>query len=57
MAASEIEDCDGLKTAIDEYNAKGEHNQAEQAALLKRSIDLGCVDHIPDDWGVDVEHG
>lgn len=54
MADDEINDCDELKAAIDKHEPG---NAGEQRALIKRSIELGCVEHIPDDWGVEVENG
>jgi hypothetical protein len=48
----EIKDCESLRAAI----AKAEPgNVGHQRLLIKKSIDLGCVDDIPDDWTVEVE--
>lgn len=51
---SEPQDCAALKTAI--ANTK-EEEKGRQQYLVKRSIELGCVEHIPDDWSVDVDGG
>jgi hypothetical protein len=45
----EVNNCDELKAAIGK--ADGE---TEQRYLVKRAIDLGCVDDIPDEWTVEV---
>lgn len=50
---SEPQDCDQLKAAI-EKTKEGE--KGRQQYLVKRSVELGCVEHIPDDWEVEV-HG
>lgn len=54
MADEEISSCDELKAAIDKHDPG---NKAEERALIKKSIELGCVEHIPDEWGVEVENG
>jgi hypothetical protein len=49
---SEPKDCEQLKTAI----AKTEQEEkGRQEYLIKRSVELGCVEHIPDDWSVDIK--
>jgi hypothetical protein len=54
MADGEIEDCDALKAAVDKHEPG---DTAEERRLIKRSIELGCTEHIPDEWGVDVDNG
>jgi hypothetical protein len=44
-------DCDQLKAAIAKT---GDGEKDRQALLIKRAIELKCVEHIPDDWGVDI---
>jgi hypothetical protein len=29
-------------------------DKARQRLLIKQSVELGCVEHIPDNWEVDV---
>ena len=43
------QDCEQLKKAI-AATKPGEKDR--QRYLIKRSIELGCVDNIPDDWTV-----
>lgn len=45
------QDCEQLKTAIQKT---GDNEKGRQQYLIKRSIELGCVEHIPDHWGVEV---
>jgi len=44
-----VETCDELKAEI----PKAESARHKQY-LIGRSVDLGCVEHIPDDWAVEV---
>jgi hypothetical protein len=45
----EPQNCEELQAAIAKT---GENEKGRQQYLIKRSIDLGCVEHIPDDWEV-----
>lgn len=48
----EPQSCEEIKAAV----AKTDENEkGRQQLLIKRSVELGCVEHIPDDWGVDVD--
>lgn len=53
QASGEITNCEELRTAI---KATDGSNTAHQRFLIKKSIDLGCIDDIPDEWGVEVEN-
>jgi len=46
----EVNSCEELKTAVPKAN-----EEAEKRYLIKRAIDLGCVDHIPEDWTLEVK--
>lgn len=48
------ETCDELKQAV---AATGEQDQARQQVLIRKSIELGCVEHIPDNWSVSIDDG
>jgi hypothetical protein len=50
--ADEINNCEELRSAIQSWDGK---DKGRQRYLLKRAIDLGCVEHVPDDWGVKVD--
>lgn len=50
---SNPESCDELKAAIAKT---GENEKGRQQFLVKRSIELGCVEHVPDNWEVEI-HG
>lgn len=45
------ENCDEMKTAISKTE---DTDKARQRLLIKHSVELGCVEHIPDNWEVDV---
>jgi len=51
---SDIESCDQLKDAVadTELNERG-----KQRELIGRAIELGCVEIIPEEWGVEVNNG
>jgi len=46
------ENCDELAAAI---KKTGDNEQGRQRYLIKKAIDLGCVEHIPDHWAVEIE--
>lgn len=48
------QNCDELRAAI---AATGENDHKRQQYLIKKSVELECVEHIPDDWSVDVNAG
>jgi hypothetical protein len=48
----QINDCNDLDEAIGEYQAGGEKNTNEERRLIERAVELGCTQHIPDDWGL-----
>lgn len=45
------ENCDDLKAAV---KNTVDTDKKRQSILIKKSIELGCVEHIPNDWQVDV---
>ena len=47
----EINDCDELRTAVEECKNKP-HDDNWERYLINRSVQLGCTEHIPDDWGI-----
>lgn len=49
-----IENCDDVRSAVAKHE---EWDKAEERLIIKKAIDLGCVDAIPDDWAVEVENG
>ena len=49
---SEPVDCEALKVAVAKT---GEKEIGRQQLLVKRSVELGCVEHIPDDWELKIE--
>ena len=48
---NDITDCAQLKAEV----AKTEDgDKGKQRALISKALELGCVEHIPDDWGIEV---
>jgi hypothetical protein len=51
-AEPEPQDCDALKAAV---SATKETDTSRKRFLIKKSVELGCVEHIPDDWEVTID--
>ncbi len=51
MSDSAIQSCDDIKAKV----AENPEDEQTRSLLVKRAIDLGCVEHIPDDWTFEVE--
>lgn len=49
---TEPQDCEQLKAAIQKTS---DQEKGRQKLLMKRSVELGCVEHIPDHWGVEID--
>lgn len=52
MPNEEVTDCEQLDEAVGEYQAGGEYNPDEERYLIQKSVELGCTDKIPDDFGM-----
>ena len=52
MPNNEVTNCDQLDEAVGEYQAGGEYNADEERYLINKSVELGCTDKIPDDFGM-----
>jgi hypothetical protein len=48
---TDVTSCDELKTAV---AATKDEERGRQRVLIKKSIELGCVEHIPESWEVDI---
>jgi hypothetical protein len=48
----DVKDCTDIKARID----AGVEDARVRRYLIKRSIDFGCVQLIPDEWEVEVEN-
>ena len=57
MPTSEITSCDELKTAIDVENKSDKPDTPMRHYLIKRGVELGCVENIPDEWTMEVQNG
>lgn len=44
----EIQDCDSLKAACEQ--AGDSPPPRERRRLIKRAVELGCTEHVPDSW-------
>lgn len=45
------ENCDELKSAV---SVTEDSDKGRQRLLIKKSIEFGCVEHIPESWEVDI---
>lgn len=46
-------DCGELKKAVEAYGRETGDKTVLRRYLIRRSVALGCTEHIPDDWRVD----
>ncbi len=53
MSDSAIQSCEDIRAKV----AENPEDEQTRSLLVKRAIDLGCVEHIPDDWTFEVEKG
>ena len=49
-----IQNCEQLRAAIKEHQSQRPDDKGEERSLLHRAIEIGCVEDIPDEWGVEV---
>jgi len=47
----EIKDCDSVKAAVAQEKSSPVGGDRERY-IIKRAVELGCTEHIPDDWGI-----
>jgi hypothetical protein len=45
------ENCDEVRSAV---AATADGDKGRQRILIKKSIEFGCVEHIPESWEVDI---
>ena len=48
----EVTDCASLEEKVGEYQAGGQHDPNYERYLINRGVELGCTEHIPDDFGL-----
>lgn len=51
--AEELHNCDDVKQAVAKCQRENPNDQGEQRAIIRQAVDLGCTEHIPDDWGLE----
>lgn len=52
MPDKAIEDCDGVKEAV---KLDGTEHQYQRQYVIRRAVELGCTEYIPDDWEIEVK--
>jgi hypothetical protein len=57
MPTRELQTADEVRAAVEKEKTAEKPDQGMRHYLIKRSIELGCVECIPDDWGMKVYHG
>jgi hypothetical protein len=55
--ASEINDCADVQRCVREYESSETRDPAERRYIIRRAIELGCTENIPDKWEVDLQNG
>lgn len=48
-------DCGELKNAVNAYGTDSTKSAGVRRHLIRRSLALGCTEHIPDDWHMEVK--
>lgn len=48
-------DCEELKHAVEAYGRETGSKPELKRYLIRRSVALGCTEHIPDDWELEVD--
>jgi hypothetical protein len=51
MPDKPIETCDEIKTAVQK---DGTEHGYRREYVIRRAIELGCTENIPDDWEIEV---
>lgn len=49
----DVQTCEEIKAQV----AKSPTSVRERQYLIKKAIDLGCTQHIPEDWEVEINVG
>lgn len=52
MPDEEIKSCDDVAAAVKKVRAGKESDPGEERYIIKKAVELGCTEHIPDDWGL-----
>ncbi len=53
----EVKDCTELSHRVETEQQSTEPDKQVRKALIAKALELGCVEAIPDDWGIEVHHG
>lgn len=48
----EINNCDDVNAAVQRYESEGKSDPNEERYIINRAVELGCSEHIPDEWGI-----
>ena len=52
-----VRDCADLHNAVESYGRETGNRAELRHFLIKRSIELGCTNEIPDNWEVEIHDG
>lgn len=55
--ASDVQNCDQLSSAVATEAKSDTPSPETRKELIAKALELGCVEHIPDDWGIEVHNG
>ena len=52
MPDEQITDCEGVAAAVARERQTAHPDDNERRYIIRRAVELGCTDKIPDDWGI-----
>lgn len=55
MALPEINDCDGVKAAVSQYES-GDKRPELRGYIIRKAMEHGCTELIPDSWEVEMKN-
>jgi hypothetical protein len=53
----QIRDCNELQAAVQKERTETANTTVVRRFIIRRSIELGCTEHIPDEWEVEISNG
>lgn len=56
MPLQEINDCEDARTAVQTYESGEDKRPEVKRYIIRRCIELGCTEHIPDKWEVEARN-
>lgn len=55
--ADDGRDCSDVAQAVEAEQQAETPDKARRKEIIAKALERGCVEAIPDDWGIEVHHG